>query len=103
MARPRNRARTFEPVTPSDTAGMAKGSADGFYVGVAGTVAVVGEDGAVGTFTVDAGTVLPLGGKRVNETGTTATGIVALYCTAAAIFSTLLLDVTVLDDPTELE
>ncbi len=82
---------------------MAKGSADGFFIGAAGTVAVVGEDGDVGTFTVDAATVLPLGGKRVNATGTTATGIVALYGIASAIFSTLLLDVTVLDDPTELE
>lgn len=79
MARPMNRGRVFEAVTPSDTAGMAKGSADGFYVGAAGALAIVGEDGDVGTFTVDAGTVMPFGGKRINLTGTTATGIVALY------------------------
>jgi hypothetical protein len=50
------------------------------WVGVSGTVALVGDDDVSVTFTIpNSGTVLPFGPKRVNTTGTTATSIVALY------------------------
>lgn len=61
-------------ITPSDT------DDDGFralYVGGTGNVALVMVDGNVVTFNAVSG-VLPVTGRRVNATGTTATGIVGL-------------------------
>lgn len=58
---------------------MARGVSDGFFVGGAGALSIVGADGDAVTITSDASQVIPLGSKRVNATGTTATGIVALY------------------------
>lgn len=50
------------------------------WVGGAGNVTILMPDGSVVTFSgVPAGSMLPVGGVRVNATGTTATLIVAVY------------------------
>lgn len=52
---------------------------DAIYVGGAGVVPVVFQDGTVVNFTCVAGQVLPVAAKRVNSTNLTATLLVALY------------------------
>ena len=49
------------------------------FIGGAGTITVVGQDGVPATFTVVAGYTLKVAGTQVKATGTTATLIVALY------------------------
>lgn len=52
----------------------------GIYVGVAGDVVVVPRSGSAVTFKgAQAGSVIPVRGKRVNSTNTTATDLVGLY------------------------
>lgn len=53
--------------------------ADAIYVGGAGVVVAVFEDGTTGSFTCIAGQILPLKTVRVNSTNTTATLMLALY------------------------
>lgn len=53
--------------------------ADAIYVGGAGVVVAVFEDGSSASFTAIAGQILPLKCIRVNSTNTTATLMVALY------------------------
>lgn len=53
--------------------------ADAIYVGGAGIVVAVFEDGSTANFTAVAGQILPLKCIRVNSTTTTATLMVALY------------------------
>ena len=53
--------------------------ADAIFVGGAGVVVAVFENGTTGEFTVLAGTLLPLKCIRVNNTTTTATLMNALY------------------------
>ena len=53
--------------------------ANAIFVGGAGIVVAVFEDGTTGAFTVAAGTLLPLKCIRVNSTTTTATLMNALY------------------------
>lgn len=70
-------------ITPSDTIDISQlraagGLTDGIYVGGAGVVAAVFQDGSVVNFTAGAGQVLPLAVKRVNSTNTTATLLRAL-------------------------
>lgn len=66
-------------VTPSDSVNLSSGCR-AIYVGGAGDVALVGDDGVAGTFAaVAAGTILPCQAKRVNLTNTTATLMLALY------------------------
>lgn len=79
MARLKDIGRNFLAVTPSDTVDLSKGASDAFYIGGGGDIVLVGEDGDSATFTVLSGSVLACGSKRVMATGTTATGIVALY------------------------
>lgn len=66
-------------VTPNDAADLVK-LPRALYVSGAGTLKVTcqGDTDAV-TLTVPAGSFLPLRPKRVWATGTTSTGIVALY------------------------
>lgn len=52
---------------------------DAVYVGGAGIVAAIFEDGTEVDFTAVAGEILPIAIKRVNNTNTTATLMVALY------------------------
>jgi len=55
------------------------GLTQAIYVGGAGIVAAVFQDGSVVNFTAVAGALLPLALRRVNDTNTTATLMVALY------------------------
>ena len=64
-------------VTPSDTTDLPV-KPRAIYVNGAGDMAVV-MNGATVTLTVPAGTLLPIRPVRILETGTTATGIVALW------------------------
>jgi hypothetical protein len=65
-------------ITASNTTNLAR-LTDAINVGAAGTLAAVLQNDQVVTLTVTAGALLPLRVKRVNSTGTTATGLVALY------------------------
>lgn len=70
---------TFRAVTPSDTADIKGGSARALYVGGAGDVVALNENGVAVLFkAVPAGSILPISTKRVNSTDTTATYICAL-------------------------
>ena len=74
---PYNRAAA---ITASDTVNFSNGLCDAIYVGGAGDIVGVLEDGSAVTFAgAVAGSVLPLRLKRVNSTSTTATDLVALY------------------------
>ena len=71
-------------ITPSDTTDFVpQGTSDNLtsaiYIGGAGVVVVVFQDGSTASFTCIAGQILPVKAKRVNSTSTTATLLVALY------------------------
>ncbi len=74
-------------ITKSDTDNFIPGVAqsggwatsEAIYVGGAGIVAAVFQDGTVANFTAAAGEILPIRCIRVNSTDTTATLMVALY------------------------
>jgi hypothetical protein len=66
------------PVTPSDTVDFERPS-DALFVGGAGIVAVVWENGRVASFTCVAGQILPFKVRRVNAATTSATLMNALY------------------------
>lgn len=71
-------------VTTSDTVNLAFPTGTtytrGVYVAVTGALKADMADGTTATFTgLAAGIVHPLGVKRIYATGTTATGILALY------------------------
>lgn len=53
--------------------------AEAVYVGAAGVVALVSENGDVNNFTANAGEILPYKSIRVNSTNTTASLMNALY------------------------
>ncbi|MBM6442400.1 hypothetical protein JQF37_02005 [Pseudomonas sp. MIL9] len=67
-------------VTPSDTT-LLSPLPRSLYVGAAGNVAIVPEDGiaSVVFVAVSAGQILPIRAKKVMSTGTTASNIVAMY------------------------
>lgn len=70
---------SFRAVTPSDTVPIKGGPARALYVGGAGDVVAVNENGVAVTFTaVPAGAILPIVTAQVKATSTTATAIVAL-------------------------
>lgn len=72
----------FVPVTLDDAVDIPTGSTHAIYVGGAGNVVAVQENNVAVTFTgVPAGTLLPIRVKRINNTLTTATAILALYVT----------------------
>jgi hypothetical protein len=70
-------------ITKSDTVnfpiGVNNGFCDAIYVGGAGIVVAIMEDGSAVSFTCVAGQVLSVKAKRVNSTTTSATLMVALY------------------------
>lgn len=71
-------------ITKSDTvnfaqAGAPKDFCDAIYVGGAGIVVAVMEDGSKPQFTAVAGEIIPIKAKRVDSTTTTATLMVGLY------------------------
>jgi hypothetical protein len=77
---PMDRYNVFDVITPSDTVDLARGLTDGVWVGGAGNLVAVMENGQARTLTgVTAGALLPLAVKRINATNTTATVILALY------------------------
>ena len=69
----------FDGSTYSASASTKAIPADAIFVGGAGVVVAIFEDGSLAPFTVLAGTVLPLKSIRVNSTSTTATLMNALY------------------------
>lgn len=72
-------ARSAASVTPSDSTDLERKS-KGIWVGGDGDLSVIMHNGEQVTFTgVVGGSLLPLAVTRVRSTGTTATGIVALY------------------------
>ncbi len=72
-------ATYWRTVTPHDSNNIPLGCR-GIWVGGAGNLAAVGQDGTVITIaSVPAGTVVPIAPIRINSTNTTATNIVALY------------------------
>lgn len=72
-------AVSYAAITKHDSTNFPNGVCRGIYVGGAGDVVAVDEDGTTCTFTCPAGIVLPIRAKRVNSTSTTATAMVALY------------------------
>lgn len=73
-------------ITTSDTVDLlpftneSKRLTDGVYVGGAGAVVAVLEDGSTVTFSgALAGSILPIAVRRINATSTVATNLVALY------------------------
>lgn len=69
----------FDGSTYSASAATEAIPAEALYVGGAGIVVAVFEDGSTAQFTCVAGQILPLKLIRVNSTTTTATLMVALY------------------------
>ena len=73
----------YAAVVPSDTVNFHAtpkvGLCRALYVGVAGDVAAVGEDGVAVVFKAVPVGLLPVRVVRVNATGTTATNIVRLW------------------------
>lgn len=65
-------------ITPSDSADLPR-LTDAIWVGGAGIVVGVLQNGKTVNFTCVAGQLLPIRVKRVNATSTTATLLVALY------------------------
>lgn len=73
-------ASRSEAITPHDSTNIPGGLCDSIYVGTGGTIAVVDSRGTVTSFTnVQTGSELPVRALRINSTGTTASGLVALY------------------------
>ena len=71
-------AESINVVTPADATDLAE-VARALYVGGTGNLSVVRLDGTTVAFVgVPAGTILPIRIRGVNQTGTTATDIVAL-------------------------
>lgn len=72
-----NPAFTGRAVTPGTA--LTKGPCRAFYIGVTGDIALTHEDGTAVTYTNVPVGVFPVGAAAVESSGTTATGIVALY------------------------
>lgn len=71
-------ARAAAAITPHDSTNFSPCRA--IYVGTGGTVVAVFENDAAITFiNVPSGAILPVRLKRVNNTSTTASSMVALY------------------------
>lgn len=62
-------------ITPHDSTNLTN-LARGVYVGGAGNVALVTPSDTVLTFVAIAGGFIPFAAKRINSTGTTATGLI---------------------------
>lgn len=73
-------ARHLRAVTPHASNNLPDGVCRSLHVRVAGDVAVIAEgDTDPVIWAAAAGSVIPVAAKAVRVTGTTATGIVALY------------------------
>lgn len=72
-------ALAFSAITPSNATDEANGPFKAIYVGVAGNIVIVGLDNVAVTFVgAIAGSILPIVGRRVNSTSTTASSLVGL-------------------------
>lgn len=71
-------ATNWAAITPNDATVLTPRPV-ALYVGADGNVVAAGDNGATATFAVLAGQVLTIQPSKVLATGTTATGIVALY------------------------
>lgn len=71
----------FVSVTPSDSTDLTDGCSRALYITTGGVLKVItrGSNGSTRTITVTDFTILPLQVLRVISTGTTATGIHAIY------------------------
>ena len=69
---------SWKAITASDTTDLPEGPCSAIWINVAGDVHGISPEGDEGTFTVSAGS-LGLGFKRIYSTGTTATGLYAIY------------------------
>ncbi len=69
----------FDGSTYSATPSVNPKPADAVYVGTAGVVVVIAEDGTAVSFTAVAGAILPVRCIRINSTNTVPTLMVALY------------------------
>ena len=66
-------------VTPNDSADLPN-VPRGLYVGGAGDIAMHDKDGTAATWAgLPAGSIIPFRPRRILSTGTTATGIIAIY------------------------
>lgn len=72
-------AQYVRAVTPSDSTDLAAGVARSLYIGGAGNIAFDDAQGTTISATAVAAGLFPVLVKRVRATGTTATGILALY------------------------
>lgn len=73
-------AQSAVSVVTSDSVNLVGGPTKGIYVGGTGDISLIMNDGSSITFTaLAAGVVHSISAKRINATGTTATGIIALY------------------------
>lgn len=71
-------ANGAQAVTPSDSTDLPGGTCWQLIIGTGGTLKITDSAGNTETLTVPAGR-LPVKAKRVWSTGTSATGITALY------------------------
>lgn len=70
----------WEAVTPSNTVDLPRGLTQAVWVGGGGDVAAVMQNGTVQVLAaVPSGATIPIAARRINATGTSATGVVALY------------------------
>ena len=72
-------ANRIVPVVPSDAADLPEGLTRALFVGVGGVVSVVDDHGNVVQIVSADSQYHPLRVRRVRITGSTATGILALY------------------------
>jgi hypothetical protein len=69
-----------DAVTPSDSADLVNGPCQAIYVSGAGNVSINLAAGGTGLLSgLSAGEIVRVNASRINATGTTATGIFALY------------------------
>lgn len=69
----------YSAITPSDTTDDAAGPFKAIYVGATGNIAVVRLDNTAVTFVgAITGSIIPVIGRRVNSTNTTASSLVGL-------------------------
>jgi hypothetical protein len=71
-------AHDIVPVTPNDSTDLPDGLCRGLLIASGGTLKIHVADGTARTLTVPAG-IIPVYAKRVWATGTSATGIAAIY------------------------
>lgn len=69
--------RNHQIITPSDSVNLSREML--ILAGSAGNIAVVDHYDVVVTYTVTAGTVIPIVAKRINATNTTVSPVIGLF------------------------